>query len=215
MFLPEDMNAPIWRLANAMCEGTISDKELLELESLLESDPIARDFYIDFLIVNSEISWLISSRQHSSMDIGPRISADVLENLVKPKNNPVLGFFGHITDFFNHYSPLSFVLLFMSVGAIVLTAAFLMKSRDISKASKEPMFVAQITAVKDCVWSMEAETPSSMESLRVGRKLELEKGVVEITYTNKAQVVIEGPASYTVDSQKSGFLSQGKIVRPG
>ena len=80
MFLPEDMNAPIWRLANAMCEGTISDEELLELESLLESDPIARDFYVDFLIVNSEISWLISSRQHSSMDIGPRISADILEN---------------------------------------------------------------------------------------------------------------------------------------
>ena len=36
---PEDVNPRLWWLANTMCEGTISDHELRELELLLEADP--------------------------------------------------------------------------------------------------------------------------------------------------------------------------------
>ena len=42
--------------------------------------------------------------------------------------------------------------------------------------------------------------------------MQLEKGLVQITYSNKAVVLLEGPVSYTVDSPKSGFLSRGKLI---
>ena len=34
----KNINARIWAFANAVCEGTISDQEVEELESLLKAD---------------------------------------------------------------------------------------------------------------------------------------------------------------------------------
>jgi hypothetical protein len=211
MFLPEDMDVPIWRLTNAMCEGTITGEEMCELELLLESDPTARDFYIDFLIINSEISWMVSARQHSSMDLGPRISTDVLENPTKPKKTPVLDFLGNWTDFFNQHSPLSFVLLFVVLGTMLFATTYFTSMRNSDAMSPEPLFVAQITATKDCIWTETTNAPKDMEALQIGRQLNLEKGLVEIAYSNQAKVVIEGPSCYTVDSRNSGFLRKGKL----
>jgi hypothetical protein len=211
MFIPEDMDAPIWKLANAMCEGTISDEELRELELLLESDPVARDFYIDFIIINSEISWLIRARQHSSMDLGPRISVDVLENPTKPKKTPVVEFLSNWADFLNQHSPLSFILLFVVLATMLFATTYFISSRNSGTISPEPLFAAQLTATKDCRWAMTTDAPKDMEALQTGRRLNLEKGLAEITYSNQAKVVIEGPASYTVESQMSGLLSLGKL----
>jgi hypothetical protein len=51
-----------------------------------------------------------------------------------------------------------------------------------------------------------------MMQLQVNRQLQLEKGIAQITYFNGAVVLIEGPAFFTVDSPKSGFLSRGKLT---
>ena len=48
--------------------------------------------------------------------------------------------------------------------------------------------------------------------IRLGQKLRLDKGIAQITYSNRAVVILEGPASYTVDSPKSGYLSRGKLT---
>ena len=50
-----------------------------------------------------------------------------------------------------------------------------------------------------------------MVQLPVGQKLELEKGLAQVTYANGA-VVSRRAGSYTVDSPKSGFLSRGKLT---
>ena len=48
--------------------------------------------------------------------------------------------------------------------------------------------------------------------LQAGQQLQLEKGIAQITYSNGAVVLLEGPASFTVDSPNSGFLSRGKLT---
>ncbi|MGA2060545.1 MAG: FecR domain-containing protein [Thermoguttaceae bacterium] len=76
----------------------------------------------------------------------------------------------------------------------------------------ETELVARITEMRNCQWSTAEPAPDEAEQLRVGQQLQLEKGLVQITYFNKALVLLEGPVSYTVDSPKSGFLSRGKLT---
>ena len=52
--------------------------------------------------------------------------------------------------------------------------------------------------------------PTDTKQLQAGQQLQLEKGIAQITYSNEAVVVLEGPVSYTVDSAKSGYLSKAK-----
>ena len=55
----------------------------------------------------------------------------------------------------------------------------------------------------------DAGIAEEVEQLQAGRQLQLEKGIVQITYSNGAVVLLEGPVSYTVDSPNSGFLGRG------
>ena len=48
--------------------------------------------------------------------------------------------------------------------------------------------------------------------LQAGQQLLLEKGMAQITYGNGAVVLLEGPASFRIDSPKSGFLARGKLM---
>jgi hypothetical protein len=210
MSFPQNIEPRIWTLANAVCEGTISEQELRELESLLETDASARDFYIDFLKINAELSWLVSAKQHSTMDLGPRVSVDTLVG--QPNQSPGLGFLGGFADFFDHHSLLSFVSLFAIFAAALLGTTYWIIAPRAGKAPAEPEFAAQITVMKDCQWSDSAAQPAEMAPLQAGRTLELEKGIAQITYSNGAVALIEGPASFTVDSEKSGFLSRGKLT---
>ena len=191
-------------LANGVCEGTITETEMIELEILLDSDQNALDFYVDFLKVNTEILWLLSDKQHGTID------SDI--QLALPNRSPIISFFGDWANtLLNQHSPLSFILAFVTVCMVGLATmcAFIYLRPDNNPA--EPFFIAQVTAMKDCEWTTATEAPTNLESLEAGRRLSLEKGLAEITYSNKAQVVIEGPVSYTVDSPKSGVLDKGKL----
>jgi hypothetical protein len=210
MSFPQNIDPQIWRLVNAVCEGTISEQEFRELELLLETDASARDFYIDFLKINAEISWLVSAKQHSTMDLGPRVLAYSL--MPKPNQSPGLGFLGGIGDFLNHHSLLSFVSLFAIFVVTLLATTFWLTTQHPGKVPAEPEFIARITVMKDCQWSQSAPQPTKMMSMQAGQKLILEKGIAQITYTNGAVVLLEGPASFTSDSEKSGFLSRGKLT---
>jgi hypothetical protein len=203
MSAPKNINNRLWELANAVCEGTIINPEVKELESLLKDDPVAFEFYINFLKIHSDILWLISSKPHSTMDIVPQTSQSA------DKRSPTLSFLGDVGYYFNQYSPLSFILLFAFLGMTLLAATFWLAVPNSGNVTAESSIVAQITVTKDCQWS-NTITPSP--ELQAGQQLRLEKGLVQITYSNKAVVLLEGPASYTLESINSGFLSNGKLV---
>ena len=207
MPLPKNVDPRVWTLTNALCSGAISESEMQQLEQLLDADPGAREFFVDFLDVNAEILWLISAKRHSTMDSGPPATLPTL--LAPPSRPPILGFLG---DLFNNHPLISFFSLFMIIGAGILAATLWSSPPRRANAPAEPEFVAQLTGTRECQWSSAAPAPTDMMQLPVGQKLALEKGLAQITYANGAVVLIEAPASYTVDSPKSGFLSHGKLT---
>ena len=89
MTFPENIDPRIWTLTNADCDGTISEQEMQELELLLDADPSAREFYVDFLKFNAEILWLMSAKQHGTR-ISGSVSAAPATNI--PYRSPFLVF---------------------------------------------------------------------------------------------------------------------------
>ena len=43
-------------------------------------------------------------------------------------------------------------------------------------------------------------------------KIRPASGLMEITYTSGARVILEGPCAYTVDSSDGGYLAMGKLT---
>ena len=115
---PENINPRICQLVAADCNGTITEQEMQELEMLLDADPIAQEFYVDFLTVNAEILWLLSARQRGMKISGSHGPSAPEMNI--PNRSPVLTFLGDWASFFNQHSPLSFILIFLMFGLAIL-----------------------------------------------------------------------------------------------
>ena len=91
--------------------------------------------------------------------------------------------------------------------------------------------VGQITGMVDCRWEKDSkfklpelptrtqspennksQIPNSKFSVSLGDKFALASGLLEITYDTGAKVILEGPASYEVESRDGGFLTIGKLT---
>ena len=53
---------------------------------------------------------------------------------------------------------------------------------------------------------------SSQSPLRLGDRLSLHSGLLEITYDTGAKVILQGPVTYKVESPAGGYLSLGKLT---
>jgi Concanavalin A-like lectin/glucanases superfamily len=200
----ENIDPRLWWLVNAVYNGTNSEQEMLELESILDMDPDARAFYIDFLRVNNEIRWLVSAKERGIRFLNAQANTAKAE----PSHSPVLDFLGEWARFFNQHSPLSYMLLFMVLCATVVGTVYV----STRKTAAEPMIAAQITRERDCQWSATSPAPAADELLCVGQQLRLDSGIVQLTYSNGATVLLQGPADYEIDSLNSGYLKFGKLT---
>jgi hypothetical protein len=57
-----------------------------------------------------------------------------------------------------------------------------------------------------------SEIPNSEFLVPLGAKFNVTSGLMEITYDTGAKVILQGPATYEVDSSRGGFLSLGKLT---
>src|SRR5690606_7943302 len=69
--------------------------------------------------------------------------------------------------------------------------------------------VARITGTHNCIWSDPQEKISYGSSLFPGQRIELAEGLAEITFDDGATLLLEGPASFTVDSSNKVALLAG------
>jgi hypothetical protein len=208
--MPNHDKSQLQELLSNLVDEKLGEQELEELQALLRDDPDAQQFYIRYTMLHSWLSW---DYVEQSLAESRLLSLHNQEDDDESPKSPILGFLGDVANFFNHYSPLSFILLFVILGTTLLTTSYWLSNLQSGKVSVESDFVAQITATsKVCQWSTAIAPPTGAMQLRLGQKLRLEKGIAQVTYSNRAVVILEGPASFTVDSPKSGYLSRGKLT---
>jgi hypothetical protein len=195
---PGNINPRICELIAADCNGTVTEQEMQELEMLLEADPVSQEFYVDFLNVNAELLWLMSARER-----GTKVSAAP----------PISTFLGDWARFFSQHSPFSYVFLFFVLCATVAGTVFVSTHiGNVGKTDAEAIAAAHISFKQDCQWSATSPAPAADEPLRVGQQLRLDGGIVQLTYSNGAIVLLQGPADFRIDSANSGFLGRGKLT---
>ena len=72
--------------------------------------------------------------------------------------------------------------------------------------------VASLTATQNCVWANDAEKPAEPMHLVEGQRLEVQSGLLEITYLSGARLILEGPATFILAAENAGQLDVGKLV---
>ena len=76
----------------------------------------------------------------------------------------------------------------------------------------KPEYVGRITGMADCRWADPGRRSRRRHAVPLGRRYALASGLMEITYTTGAKVILQGPCTYEVDSAAGGFLSLGKLT---
>jgi len=186
-------------------EDELTEEQNARLQEIVVRNTKARQYYLQTMFFFAQLRW-----QAAHLD-------DDAKPLTSPAPASTLGFitdsYRWCCDYFSHEIPFALLCIIVA-GSLYMGLCWLLISFDqrFGVSSARPDFVAQITATKDCLWSAAALPPSTNSQLQVGMQLQLEKGFAQITYFNKAVVLLEGPVSYTVDSPKSGFLSRGKLT---
>lgn len=72
--------------------------------------------------------------------------------------------------------------------------------------------VGQVTGLVDCQWADPATETFEGASVALGRRYALSSGLIEISYDSGAKVLLQGPTTYIVESDASGYLAVGKLT---
>jgi len=76
---------------------------------------------------------------------------------------------------------------------------------------EEAPVVGHISGMVGCRWADPALKPIAPR-IRQGTKFALASGLMEITYTTGAKVILQGPCTYEVESPSGGYLALGKLT---
>lgn len=102
--------------------------------------------------------------------------------------------------------------------AIVISAsfgAFNFRSQpsrqEVAKASPPPA-VATLSRAADCVWKTGANDVALGENITPGQLLQLESGLVQVTFESGAEIVLRGPSRFRVDGPMRGELFSGSVT---
>jgi hypothetical protein len=131
--------------------------------------------------------------------------------------------FGGTFGYFTQTVPFSYLVATVLVGLGLLTASMITVSPMAHVASIPPHVIApmvsptaesvgRITGMVDCRWLGANAATTDRAQVPLGRKYALASGMLEITYNSGAKVILQGPATYQVESATGGYLSIGKLT---
>ncbi|NLE39567.1 MAG: FecR domain-containing protein, partial [Pirellulaceae bacterium] len=192
-------------LLDATANDAIDQTGWARLEEILLADSDARILYRRYVNAHVGLKQCLTSRAEKP---APR-----------PKKSPTLGFLGEtawtMADFF--WRPTSFSLL-VGVGlpllCIVLLAVQIRSPRSIEPTPTiaGSVCVARLGRTLDCVWERQSVPPVEGTPLMIDQRLDVTRGLAEIVMANGATVLVEGPVSLLIDSDRLVSLDDGKLT---
>jgi len=153
---------------------------------------------------------------------------------------PILGSVLHGTiGFFSQEVPFALLIATLITGLGLLAGSMVYVSRPNSFADRAkpvptavavvktptaPKPIGHIAGMVDCRWGMDSRPsappfannktriPMPKSPVFLGDRFSLSSGLLEIAYDSGAKVILQGPATYAVDSNVGGYLSVGKLT---
>ena len=200
-----------YTLIDRVLDGLYTDEDARRLNNLLRSDAEACRLYVEYAKLHGQLAWRgIPQTAPQQPDAEPCVP------LVVPTPNvqhaPFVG------------SPLFACMVATVVLAVMLLGAWLYKisipeppaveqSHSIATLDVPlPAIVGRVTGLHECRRA-DADTETFLGApVRIDSKYSLDAGLLEITYSTGARVILEGPCEYVIDSRASGYLGVGKLI---
>lgn len=179
-------------LVCAYFDGRATPDEVAQLDAALKSDPAARQRYMRLAELHGHLAWDWS----------------VVAGSAAPK--------AHQPDDASKSGPGSSSRKLARWGYAAMLAIMLAGAAwwglGRPAAPTEGPKVATLTRAIVCHWSPDSLMPAVGDRLAVGTRLELSEGLVELSFDQGASVVIQGPASFVIDSGSSVSIERGNLT---
>jgi hypothetical protein len=174
-------------LCNGLVEGALSEKQKARLSEWLRGSEEARQFYVRAMGLSASLVHYAAEMQAEA--------PEPVQSRAK-----VIPLFAWV------FGPLA-----AAACVAVLIWIWRPKPASVLVESRAPEFVAQLTGLKECSWPNNAPATHPGDRLFKGQRLEITAGFAEITFDSGGQVLLEGPASFEVNSAWGASLARGTL----
>jgi hypothetical protein len=218
-----DVFESVHRFVAAGAGDDLTDSQWADFERLLREDGDAKRIYAKYV---SMLVLLPSVLDSVGDDESPDIDALFAAN--RPDTTPAASFgwlsstlHGAAGSFATGW-PVAYLVatVIFAIGLTIGAFTYVSQPAQVVKTSPEITntprtaqsktdVIARITGMVNCQWAENETPPSPLVAL--GDKFALLSGLMEITYDLGAKVILQGPATYEVDSD-GGFLAIGKLT---
>ena len=222
-------------LLGTVCDGSASQDDLLDLDSILSADREAVRDYFDYCRLQSALRLELRADRATraicaeigidSVVVGTcandPATTDLPDSFVPNINT---GHFSRATGYLVGW-PVAYLAatVIFGIGLLIGTIAHVsqpvqtvIQSLPGTKHHLSPALtvksVGQITGMVDCRWADPATEAFDGEHVPLGRKYALASGLMEITYGTGAKVILQGPMTYEAESANGGYLFLGKLT---
>lgn len=226
-----ECGADVLSLAEAYVHGDLSDEMVVRLDQLLRTDPEARQQYVDYLLDSYHLHSLamhaFAGEANDELEATEELEGTVPFLLTRESGQSLpSGVWPSTVGFFSQGMPLAYLLaavicgIGFLVGSLVHVSTPVQVVREAVSSPSSPgqrssvgmQFVGRITGMVDCRWADPDTAAIGCVAVPLGRKYSLASGLMEIVYDTGARVILQGPATYEVDSRNGGFLSVGRLT---
>lgn len=199
--LPDDIR----QATEALLNGTLDEAGVSKLEAALLDNPSLQQRFLDYCQLHTDLGLSIAS------DRAVAISLD------KIHTGPI----HRVVQFFTQPTPLSMTVATAAIGLLLTAMAFMVPPfyRAITGIPEggvvqldSQRIVAELTAVHKPEWAVGQLSPNRGAYLQAGRRMDLEEGLVEVTFRSGAVVTIEGPSVWIVASEGVLQLESGQAA---
>ncbi len=191
-------------LIDALSDDSITPVEAAELNRRLEADADARQLYLEHMCVEAELGALHLSSIVDASQVSSTELRDVLRRGSKPWPATL------------RWLAMAASLMFVATLSSFITyrwsadARGMGQSDNVRVVSSEQESIATITATRNCSWLGESRRLGFGSPLIAGDRLSLGAGAAEITFSDGARVVLEGPAEFRVPRSHQAELLSGR-----
>ena len=215
-------------LLGELVNGQLGADDMRRLDEILWTYPELQAFYDDFMTLHSMLLWASGPPLSATPPpTGPVSAINPLSQATATPPSSPFDFLGSTIHGTVGYAFQAWSLAYLAAAALLgiglLIGSLIHVSRleqvaNRSLPSARPVpdakveSVGQITGMVDCVWADRTSETFEHASVPLGRSYALASGLMKITYNTGAKVILEGPATYGVESTSGGYLSLGRLT---
>jgi hypothetical protein len=206
--LHEELN----RLVGALCDGTLTAEDYHRLDEFVQADVEARRFYNNYMFMHAALY-----SQHVAVEPALPSNGQALDSMSLLAEMPT----GSAEPGTRPASRRWLLLAAALIGVAVVSSWGTYMATGVAERPKvsfsvadvvDSQPVAKITATRNCLWELPTQRVGFGSELHAGQRLELAAGLVEITFTDGATVVLEGPAKFDVRARGRAQLHAGRLA---